>query len=320
MIWKEKGALMKWAIAGLGYMGKKFLHDTSKLDDTTVVAVASEHESRVNDQDFAFYRSYAEMFSEPNFDAVYISTTPNKHFDLLDMCLKSRIPALCEKPIFFNKSEIAKFKKVSSPSFIAENISFMFDTQVIELISALNRGLFGEISEVRINLRRKLNPLAQSRIMNRDISKGALHDIGVYGIHFLASIFDHLIVIQQKLNYEFENDYSGEVTFLANNLINCRLIYSIEHDTPNTILIMGSKIRIEVLDFLSQNLSINMCSDTSKILALSKKDVYYSNLARAVALTSKEISLSLPQSNFIPLSNSIRTAELIVEILDRSRY
>ena len=306
---------MKWAIAGLGYMGKKFLHDTKRLNDVIVTAVASQQEPIQTGEEFKFYKSYSEMFFEPNFDAVYIATTPNKHYNLLKMCLNARVPVLCEKPIFFSKSEIDDFKNISIQSFVAENISFLFDKQIIELIGAINQGLFGEISEIGIFLQRKLNSDARSRIMNRYLSKGALQDFGIYGIHFLTSIFMHLIVINQKIEYEFENDFSGEITFLANNSINCKLIYSIDDDLQNSILISGSLARIEILDFLTPYQSIYIRGNSPKILTLTKEDNYFSNLTRSVAHISKEISENLPQSNFVPLNNTIRTADLIVEIL-----
>lgn len=310
---------MRWAIAGLGYMGKKFIHDTKRLNDVVVTAVASQHESIPTGEEFKFYKNYSEMFFELNFDAVYIATTPNKHYNLLKMCLNARIPALCEKPIFFNKSEIDDFKNISIQSFVAENISFMFDKQIIELIGAINHGLFGEISEIRICLQRKLNPAARSRIMNRHLSKGALHDFGIYGIYFLTLISTHLTVMNQKIDYESENDFSGEVTFLANNLTNCKLIYSIEDDLQNSILILGSITRVEILDFLTPNQSIYIRGDSSKILTLTKEDKYFSNLTRSVAHISTEISENLLQSKFVPLNNSIRTADLIVEILGRGK-
>jgi predicted dehydrogenase len=308
---------MKWAIAGFGYMGKKFLQDANQLDNIDVVAIASEHTVEINDFTFDFYRSYSELFSKPNFDAVYIATTPNKHFNLLEMSLKAKIPALCEKPIFFDKSEVDEFNNILNPSYITENISFMFDTQMTELIDSIKHDLFGEILEIRICLKRKLNPLARSRIMNKYTSKGALHDIGIYGIYFLTSIFNHITVTQQKLNYEFENDYSGEITFLGNNLINCNLSYSIDDDEPNSIVILGSRIKIEVLDFLSHNSSINIRSNSSSVLSVSKNDFYFSNLARTIALVTQEISINLPGSNFVPLHNSLRTADLIFEVLSK---
>jgi predicted dehydrogenase len=308
---------MKWAIAGFGYMGKKFLQDASKLDNVEVVAVASESTLSTDnyDSEFNFYKGYSELFYEPNFDAVYIATTPNKHYRILEMCLKAKIPVLCEKPIFFNKSEVDEFNNFINPSYIAENISFMFDTQVTELINSIKRELYGEILEIKICIKRKINPLGRSRIMNKYTSKGALHDIGMYGIFFLTSIFSHIVVIQQKINFEFENDYSGEIKFLGNNLIKCNLSYSIDEEEPISIMISGSRIRIEVLDFLSHNPSIIMSSNSSSDLTVSKNGFYTSNLARTITLVTKEISINLPSSNFVPLHNSLRTAELIFEVL-----
>lgn len=308
-------AFMKWAVAGLGYMGKKFLQDTTKLNGVTVVAVASEHESKPNAKEFDFYGSYSEMFSRPNFQAVYISTTPNKHFEILDLCLAARIPALCEKPIFYCQSEIDKFASVQNPSFISENISFMFDSQVLELIDAVNQGLFGELHEIEIIIKRKLNPLARSRIMNKFTSRGALHDYGIYGIHFLISIFHDLTVVDQKINFELDNDYSGEITFLGNSFTNCKLIYSIDNDAPNSITIIGSKINVEILDFLTENQTIKMYNNSTKILSATKNTGYFSNLTRTVDLISREISEDSSQSIFVPLSNSLRSAEIIFKIL-----
>jgi len=308
---------MNWAVAGLGYMGKKFLHDTTQLSDVKVVAVASEHKSKPTAKEFDFYGSYSEMFSKPNFQAVYISTTPNKHSEILEMCIAARIPTLCEKPIFYCQSEIEKFTQIYNPSFISENISFMFDRQILELVGAVKQGIFGDICEIKIIIKRKINPLARLRIMNRFTSKGALHDFGIYGVHLLISIFNDLTVVDQKLYYEYDNDYSGAITFLGNGLTKCELIYSIDTDASNSVLIIGSEINVEIINFLGENQTIKMCSNALKILSATKNTGYFSNLARTVDLISREILEDLPQSKIVPLGNSLRTAEIIFKILEK---
>jgi predicted dehydrogenase len=309
---------MNWGILGFGYMGKKFLSESKNLADISVVAVASRSQKLTGNNRIQFFSNYKELICNSNLDGLYISTTPNKHFDIIKLGIGKTVPIFCEKPIFFSSKEIAEFNELKQSLYVAENISFMFDTKIMELIQEIKKGLLGKLLEVNIKLQRKLNPYARYRILNPLTSRGALHDYGMYGIHFLNVLFENLLILNYDLKYEGLNDFEGKINFLGNNSIPCNLYYSIELEHGNEIIMKGTNGSVKFQDFLSQNIEISFEEETQESLfGKNHKSKYESSFSNVISKVSEEIMSGKKVSFFTPLKLSILTATSIFEIIDK---
>src|SRR5690606_28413288 len=92
-----------WGIIGLGRIAHKFATDLKALPNARLHAVASQSMERA--QAFAnqyntpyVFGSYDGILTCPNLDVVYIATPHVLHCENTLLCLRHKIPVLCEKP------------------------------------------------------------------------------------------------------------------------------------------------------------------------------------------------------------------------------
>ena len=96
---------INWGIIGLGKIAHKFANDLRYVSDARLHAVASTDNKR--SADFArqygaqyHFSSYEALLNCPHLDVVYIATPHVFHYANTLLCLRKRIPVLCEKTIW----------------------------------------------------------------------------------------------------------------------------------------------------------------------------------------------------------------------------
>ncbi len=308
---------MNWGILGFGYMGKKFFSESKALPNINVVAIASQSQKLIFDDKVERFSNYEDLILKSNLDGIYISTTPPKHFDIIKIAISNKVPIFCEKPIFFSEHETIEIKELAQSSYLSENISFMFNPKITDLISQIKNGLLGDLTEVRITLLRKLNPSARYRIMNHQTSRGALHDYGMYGIYFLKVLFEELSIINYDLRYEGLNDYEGNVNFLGNNTVKCKLFYSIQLEKGCDVFIEGQNGSVRFKDFLSPYTEVFVETyPASMAIYKNNKKNFKNDFSGVILLVSQEIISAKLESSYAPISTSIETAKLMFKIIN----
>lgn len=100
----------RFGIMGAGNIAGKFCDAVSRIPDCEVAAVSGKSEERA--ARFAqengiptSYGNYEQMLEKERLDCVYIATMPNTHFELCMLCLKHRVPVLCEKAMFQSEKQ-----------------------------------------------------------------------------------------------------------------------------------------------------------------------------------------------------------------------
>ena len=95
---------MNWGIIGLGNMAKNFATSIRNLDDTNLLAIASNSFFKLKKFGFRYgvknkyqFKGYENIFSCKEIDNIYISTLNNTHFELILRCIKAKKNILCEK-------------------------------------------------------------------------------------------------------------------------------------------------------------------------------------------------------------------------------
>ena len=190
-----------FAILGLGNIARKFAEDLALIPDAKLVAVGSRslERARAFAADFGAEHaagSYAEIFSGPRVDAVYIASPHVSHKELTLMCLERGMPVICEKPLGLNLREVeamvaaARERKV----YLMEALWTRFLPSTLKLKELIDAGTIGEVQSIRsdFGFRAKdltgiLHPapasapdLDRNRILNPALGGGALLDIGIY--------------------------------------------------------------------------------------------------------------------------------------------
>ncbi len=305
---------MNWGILGFGYMGSKFFQEIERIENTAVTAVASRTHMLSFSSKVHAYTDYDQMLNNGKFDAIYISTTPNTHFEIIKKAIKSEFPIFCEKPLLNSNYEVSLFEKLDIHSYIAENINFMFNQKLVGFLEEIKSGLLGELLEIKILLKRKININARFRIMDNSSSKGALHDFGWYGISFLYTLFQDLSVVGFNLVYDGVNDSSGVIKLKGDNVAFCQVDYSIDLEQGNQVYIKGTKASIKIINFLEGCPKIflkdSKNSNQYKVIETS------SSFGNTIEIVSKEITLGKRKSEFSKITNSLKTSKLVFRIIN----
>ena len=99
----QREPIIRWGIIGAGRIAKTFATDIKHAPHASLNAIAARQlaPAQVFADEFSIaqaYGSYAELFSDPNVDAVYIATPHSHHKDQAIAALRAGKHVLCEKP------------------------------------------------------------------------------------------------------------------------------------------------------------------------------------------------------------------------------
>lgn len=187
---------INWGIIGLGKIAHKFASDLKYVPDARLHAVASTDNQRASD--FArqygaqyHFSSYEALLNCPHLDVVYIATNHPQHCAVTLMCLKKRIPVLCEKPFGMNAHEVKMMIDTakSNKTFLMEALWTRFIPAFQKAMSIVKNGTIGRPLSIKADFgfAAPFNP--NNRIYNRDLGASSLLDIGIYPILMAQTVF-----------------------------------------------------------------------------------------------------------------------------------
>ena len=229
-----------WGIIGTGRIAHKFAQDLRLVPHAKLHAVAASDRSRA--QDFArqygaeyAFGSYEAIVNCPHLDVVYIASTHEKHYPNALMCLKRRIPVLCEKPLAINLKEVTSLIETAQQhkTFFMEAMWSRFIPCFQKIIDTVEKGVIGRPLSIKADFG-FFQPFEEnSRLYNKITGGGSLLDIGIYpltlalsilGKPFKINVLAHLNPITKvdetcamQLGYE-----SGAIAIL-NSSVTCHL-------------------------------------------------------------------------------------------------
>jgi len=182
----------KWGILGCGRIARKFAGDIALISNATIHAVASRSQQRADD--FAkeqnaplAFDSYEALAQCGEIDAVYIATRHVHHSKNSILCLKNKVPVLCEKPFAINAHQVKHMIQVAkeNDTFLMEAVWTRFLPVTLLMLDTLEKGNLGEIQKVTADFGFKATYDPNSRLFDRALGGGSLLDIGIYPV-FLA--------------------------------------------------------------------------------------------------------------------------------------
>ncbi len=187
---------INWGILGLGKIAHKFAHDLRFVKDARLHAVASTDSQR--SADFAkqygapyHFSSYEALLNCPHLDVVYIATPHHLHCANTLMCLRRRIPVLCEKPFGMNAQEVRQMIDTAhtNQTFLMEAMWTRFIPSFQRALELIQSGVIGRPLSMKADFGFFAPFNAESRLFNKDLGGGSLLDIGIYPIMAALCIF-----------------------------------------------------------------------------------------------------------------------------------
>ena len=185
---------IRWGIVGPGSIANRFANAVKNVAGAELVAVASRSVERA--REFAdrhdipnVFASYEEMASSPLVDAVYIATLHPFHKPCAELFLKAKKHVLCEKPVCVNAGEAIAIAECAKENnvFLMEAMWTRFLPAIHEAARVAQSGEIGEIRGVRAEFCFYSTPSPTSRIYAPELAGGAILDVGVYCLNFVAA-------------------------------------------------------------------------------------------------------------------------------------
>ncbi len=136
------------------------------------------------------YGSYEELFADPDVDIVYIATPHPFHEAEAVAALQAGKAVLVEKAFTGNASQARTLIDAShrTGNAAVEAIWTRFMPSRTRINAILSTGVIGDIKEINATL--SYNTTAKPRITDPALGGGALLDVGVYGLNFVAMVTD----------------------------------------------------------------------------------------------------------------------------------
>ena len=189
---------IRWGIIGLGKIAEKFATDLVTVPHTQLHAVASTSMERAKDfaQKFSVphhYDSYEDIFKTPDLDVVYIATPHTFHAENTILCLKNKIPVLCEKPFAMNLKEVQKMVDTAreNDTFLMEAMWTRFIPVIQKTQELIAEDRIGKIRTIHADFGFVAPFTPERRTLNPVLGGGALLDIGIYPAYLSLLLLDY---------------------------------------------------------------------------------------------------------------------------------
>ncbi|MEI0526635.1 Gfo/Idh/MocA family oxidoreductase [Brachyspira murdochii] len=219
------------------------------------------------------YGSYIEMLEDENVELVYVATPVSHHYKHVKIALEHNKHVLCEKTFTSNYKEAKELITISKNKnlLLADAMWTRYMPSRYKIEEFLNSGIIGIPKMLEANLGYILTN--KDRLFNKELSGGALYEIGIYTINLALSVLGHNI---KGINVNSIIDCNGidlqsSITLNYSNDVIATLIYSINSITDSRAVIAGTDGYI-VIENVNNPQNIYVFSKERKLL-----DSYYKN-------------------------------------------
>lgn len=139
------------------------------------------------------YAQYNEMFTDPEVDAIYITTPHNTHISFMKQAIANGKHVLVEKAVTLNSGELSEALSLAKEKgvIVAEAMTIFHMPIYRRLREILQSGKLGAVNLMTVNFGSFKEYDMNNRFFNKNLAGGAMLDIGVYALSlcrwFMAS-------------------------------------------------------------------------------------------------------------------------------------
>ena len=248
---------LRWAVLGAGVIANEMAQALRAMG-RTLDAVGS----RTYEKAAAFaetygvkkvYADYHQMFTDPDIDAIYLTTPHNTHMAYLEQALSQGKHVLCEKSITLNSAELDRAMKLAEEHHVvlAEAMTIYHMPLYRVLRERLASGELGKVNLIQLNFGSFKDYDMSNRFFNRDLAGGAMLDIGVYALSparlFLDSSPDQVKSFVRKAPTGVDESAVLSMMNREGQLVSATL--SLHSKQPKRAVISCEKGYIEIMEY-----------------------------------------------------------------------
>ena len=258
---------IKWGIIGPGNIANNFADGLTNSYSGQLVSIASKSEDRRKNfgdkydihSDFRF-DSYEDIINSEHIDAIHISTPHNLHAEWTIKAAGKGKHVLCEKPGAVNLNEGKKIIEAVKEAgvFYMEGFMYRCHPQIPKLLEIIKNKTIGEIESIETSFGYDTGKtIPESRIFNKELTGGAILDVGLYPISF-SRLISGVATGEKFLEPNFINaegrigdtgvDEVAHANLEFKNGIKAKVSTAIRESMKNNAIILGSEGTIELPD------------------------------------------------------------------------
>ena len=242
-------------VKGVEFSGVAIASPTEWFDDLSNVSnsdIVSQQERElekaytfINSFGGKIYKSYTEICTSSDVDAIYLPLPPALHFRWAKLALINNKHALVEKPFTINLSDteeliaLAKTKELA----IHEDYMFVYHNQIQAINEIIASGEIGNVRHYRIQFgfpKRAVNDFRY----NKALGGGALLDAGGYTIKYASLLLGEtarLTTASTKYEDEWEVDIFGAATMINDHGVVAQLSFGMDNNYKCMVEAWGSE-------------------------------------------------------------------------------
>ena len=182
---------IRWAVLGTGVIANEMAQALQKSgkklyavgNRTYSKAVAFAEKYGVE----KVYSDFNDMFTDPDVDAIYITTPHNTHIRFMRKAIEGGKHIFAEKSITLNSSELEEAVALAEKHnvLIGEAMTIYHMPVYKKLKEIMESGELGRVNMITANFGSFKDYDMSNRFFNRSLAGGAMLDIGVYALSLI---------------------------------------------------------------------------------------------------------------------------------------
>lgn len=225
--------------AGVGIASpKEWFGDTNKISQEDIFAQQemelSKAQSFINTFGGKIYKSYTEICTASDIDAIYLPLPPALHYKWAKLALECKKHALVEKPFTIRLADTEELLSLAKANNLAihENYMFVYHNQIQAINDIIASGEIGKVRHYRVQFgfpRRASNDFRY----NKKLGGGALLDAGGYTIKYAGILLGEtarLTTASVMNEKDWEVDIFGSATMLNDAGVVAQLSFGMDNN------------------------------------------------------------------------------------------
>ena len=314
---------MKLCAVGTGFITKSMLEEFARSEHLNCTSICSRQESKglAMGEPFGItkvYTSLEDMLADPEVEAVYIASPNSLHYPQTKAALLAGKHVLCEKPFATTAAQAAEVIALAKEKHLLlfETITLAHHPNYSKLKEFLPQ--LGPLKTVIANFCQYSSRFPAllagqvSPVLDPAYCGGALMDINLYNIHFVAGLFGK----PKNLHY-FPNVYENGVDTSGSLVLQypgftCLCVGAKDSAAENGVQIIGQNGYIKVTPSSSNCASLEVCirGQEPQRFDYPENPWYYE---------VQSLSSLMGAQDYDACYTSLDTTQIVVEILEKAR-
>lgn len=312
---------VKFGIVGPGSIAGKFAEAIQQVDNTVLVAVASNNLERATLFAEKYhapkaYDSYEALAQDNEVEIVYVANTHNMHFESVKLFLQHNKTVICEKPLVTNQEdaealiELAKNKNV----LLMEAMWTRCLPAFIQAKEWVKAGKIGNVKLIDASFCIHIPFDPKHRLYDPMLAGGSIYDQGIYPLHFAIGIMGKLPTQVQGVASICETGVddlaSMTMKFDCGSLASLKCGQSVE--TNRDGLIYGTEGHINVRTFLASR-RVELYNANNELVEVYEDPIENGFVYQVKHITDLHLA-DKKESPIIPFRDTLACARIIDDL------